>query len=421
MRYVIIGNAIASTGAIEAIRKKDENSEIIVISDEKYFVYSRAVIHEYLADMVTEDLMFYRKKDFYEKNNVTTMLGKKAVKLDIEKKAVILDDGESVKYDKLLIATGGKPFIPPGIENLDKVEYFTFTRWDDADKLRDEVKNSENVVVLGAGLIGLQCADGLLHMGKKTTVIELADTVLPMALDKKASGMILDALTKEGIAFKLNNTIVKINHENGKIKELVLKDGETIPADVLVIAVGVIPRKDLAVDIPMKVDRGIIVNELMETNIPDVYAAGDVAQGKELISGVKMVIPIIPVAYSQGKYAGYNMTGTERVYSGSIPMNSLQFANVPVISYGYVKKDDSDIEELTFFDEDRMIYKRILLENNKMIGALFVGAVDRVGIFRYIIENKLDVSSFKEHLFKDDFDYPYLPKKFRKDMWMQNY
>ena len=420
MRYVLVGNSIAATGAIEAIRKVDKDNEIIVISDEPHFVYTRALIHEYLANMVSEDMMYYRPRDFYEKNGVTAYLGRKAVSVDYDKKIVKLEDGEPVKYDKLLIATGGKPFIPPGIEDLDKIEFFTFTKWEDADKLREAAKDAENIVVLGAGLIGLQCVDGLLHMGKKATVVELADTVLPMALDQKASSIIKDALEKNGVTFYLGNTITKIEHEKGKIKGVILKSGEKIPADILVIAVGVRPRTDIVINTQMGIDRGIVVNELMQTNIPDVYAAGDVAQAKEIITGIKMVIPIIPVAYSHGKYAGFNMAGVEREFPGGLSMNSLQFSGIPIISYGFIKPPEG-AEELKYFDPDRMIYKRLLIQNNRLVGALFVRAIDRVGIYRYIIEKKLDVSSFKKYLLQDDFDYPYLPKNYRLQMWRQPY
>ncbi len=420
MRYVLVGNSIAATGAIEAIRRVDKDNEIVVISDEPHFVYTRALIHEYLASMVTEDMMYYRPRDFYEKNGVTPLLGRKAVSVDFEKKEVKLEDGEEIKYDKLLLATGGKPFIPPGIEDLAKIRYFTFTKWKDADELREAVADAENIVVLGAGLIGLQCVDGLLHMGKRATVVELADTILPMALDRKASDIIKDALEKEGVKFYLNNTITKVYHRNGELKEVQLKSGERLPADILVIAVGVRPRTDIVMDTKIEIDRGIVVNELMETNIPDVYAAGDVAQGKEIITGIKMVIPIIPVAYAHGKYAGFNMAGEERVFPGALSMNSLQFANIPVISYGFIKPPEGS-EELTYFDPDRLIYKRILIQNDRIVGALFLRAVDRVGIFRYLIERKLDVTSFKEHLLKDDFDYPYLPKKYRLEMWREPY
>ena len=420
MRYILVGNSIAATAAIESIRKVDFDSEIIVISDEPHFVYTRALIHEYLADMVTEDMMYYRPRDFYEKNHVTAYLGRKAVSIDFDKKVVKLEDGEPVKYDKLLLATGGKPFIPPGIENLEKVDYLTFTKWEDADRLRESAKDAENIVVLGAGLIGLQCVDGLLHMGKRATVVELADTILPMALNKGSSTIIKEAMEKDGVNFYLGNTIAKVEYERGKIKGVVLKSGDRLPADLLVVAVGVRPRTDLVIESRMDVDRGIVVNELMETSIPDVYAAGDVAQAREIITGIKMVIPIIPVAYSQGKHAGLNMAGSERVYPGGLVMNSLQFSNIPVISYGFIKVPE-DAEELTYFDPDRRIYKRLIIQNDRLIGALFLRAIDRVGIYRYLIEKKLDVSSFKKYLLQDDFDYPYLPRKYRLEMWRMQY
>ncbi len=411
-KYVIIGNSAAAVGAIEGIRSCDKDGEITVISNESYHAYSRPLISYFLARQVDTSKMFYRDKDFYRKNKVKTMLGKKAVALDFEKKVVSLEDKQEVGYDKLLIATGGNPFVPP-LRGLDKDNIFTFTTWDDAKKLDKLVDKIEKVVVIGGGLIGMKATEALKARGLKVVVVELADRVLSLALDKKASDMVEERLKDVGIEVITDNTVTEITGPGRKVEGVLLKDGSAVDCDAVIVAIGVKPNTELVGGTEIDVNRGIVVDENMQTNVPGVYAAGDVAEAPELLSEEKRVIPIWPGAYSQGNVAGHHMAGGEKEYLGALPMNSIEFFGLPTISVGMSNAGGKDFEVLSKYDPKEKSYKRIVLKDDVMVGALFIGAVDRAGIYTGLIKEKADVKNFKEELLSDNFGYVSFPKKLR--------
>ena len=414
MNHVIIGNSFAALFAIEAIRRTDQDAEITVISREPQHVYSRAMIHEMLAGMVREPMVYLRDWDFYKRMRVRTMLGRTVTKINPGLQTVSTEEDET-PYDRLLIATGGKPFVPP-LNGLQDITYHSFITLEDAKKLKAACENRRNAVVLGAGLIGLQCAEALRHMGLDVAVVEMADTVLPMALDTESSQTIAKELADEGITVHTGDTIDLIISNDGHPTECKLRSGGTVPCDLLVIAVGVRPNIDLAKDAGITTDRGIVVNEHMETSAEHIYAAGDCAQGPEIVTGITMPIPVIPVASTQGMIAGYNMAEKRRRYDGALALNAMQFGGVQVISYGFVK-DERDGEVLKYVDPPRKIYRKVIIKNGRITGAIFVKDVDRAGIFRHLMEKRIDVTPFKEHLLSPHFGVAHLPAEIRADMF----
>ena len=414
MNYVIIGNSFAGMFAAETIRKCDSEGDVRIVSREPQHVYSRAMIHEMLADMVTEPMVYLRDWDFYEKLRIRSLLGKAATSIDADAKTVAVD-GADIPYDKLLIAVGARPFIPP-MDGLDAVEHHTFTTLDEARQLKDATAGRRHAVVLGAGLIGLQCAEALVHVGLHPTVVEMAETVLPMASDEAASAIILSELQAQGMENRTGNTIQEVSELHGRPTECKLRSGETIPCDLLVVAVGVRPDVSLAETAGITCDRGIVVNERMETNVPDIYAAGDCASGPEIVTGLNMALPTIPIASTHGVIAGYNMAGCEKIYRGGVPLNALQFGRVQIVSFGFVK-DEADAEVFTAADPSQSMYKKVIIKDGLITGALFVKDIDRTGIFRHLMEYKVDVSSFKDHLMSPDFGVGHLPRPVRDAMF----
>jgi NAD(P)H-nitrite reductase large subunit len=415
MKYVIIGNSFAGLFAAETIRKTDSEGEIWIVSRERQHVYSRAMIHEMLSGVVTEPMVYLRDWDFYTSNRVHALLGREVTGIDPSAKTIRLDDEEDLPYDRLLIATGSRPFVPP-IEGLDEVDFNTFTTLEEAKALKEATIGKKDAVVLGAGLIGLQCAEALAHLGLNVTVVEMADMVLPQALDVPSSKIISRDLEAEGLQLRLGNTIEHIHSDGRQPTACSLKSGEHVPCDVLVIAVGVRSNIDIAKDADIVVDRGIVVNSRMETNIEDIYSAGDCAQGPEILSGMTMTIPVIPVASTHGMIAGYNMAGVNRVYGGGLSLNALQFGGTSIVSYGFIK-DETDGEVISVGDESSEVYKKIIIKDGKITGAVFVRDIERVGLFRHLIENRIDVTSFKEHLFAPDFGVGHLPEVERARMF----
>ncbi len=411
MSYVIIGNSVAAIGAIEAIRKVDKEINITVISDEKYPVYSRPLISEFLAGQVKEEMMGYREPGFYERNGVTTKLGKRVVAIDPAKKSVKLNNGEEVAYGKLLIATGGTPFIPP-MKGLDKERIFTFIKLDDAKQIDALVPELDHVVVIGAGLIGLKAAESLHHRGVKVTVVELADRVMAAVLDVDAGGIVQSALEKAGINIVTENTVEEIL--GGKAANGVrLKDGREIKCDAVIIAIGVIPNAAFAKESGVEVNRGIVADNHMMTNLPDVYAAGDVTEGPDYLNGGNRVIPIWPNAYIQGKIAGLNMAGVEREFVGGLAMNSIELFGVPVITAGLSNIDSDDLEVLIKIENGN--YRKIVLRGSTIVGAVFVGKIDRAGIITGLIRDQIDISSMRNRLLADNFGYIDFPVELRKE------
>jgi len=416
MRYVIVGNSFAATFAVEAIRRYDRGGQITIVGEEKDRLYSRAMIHEYLAGLAEERLVYLRDEDFHRMHDVRLLTGRRATAIDVEHKYLLLDEGaEKLKYDKLLIATGARPFIPPGLEqrrNFDDV--YTFTTLADARRIRSATERANNIVVLGAGLIGLQCAEALAHLGKHVAVVELAPRVLPTVLDEAAAAMVQQQLEQQNITFHLSQTIAGFLGSGRKLRGLQLKSGQKIPCELLVIAVGVRPNVEFLKDSGIEIDRGIIVDAQMQTNVKGIYAAGDCAQAEELTTGTKMVLPTIPIASQQGSVAGTNMAGVQRRYRGGIAMNCLQFGTLQIISYGLPQQDG---EEVKGHDPRRGVYKRFILRDGKLVSAILVRAIDRAGIYRYLIERRINIAPLKQLLLRDDFGFIHLPRSLRDELF----
>ncbi|MEN2984146.1 MAG: FAD-dependent oxidoreductase [Dictyoglomaceae bacterium] len=412
MRHVIIGNSIAGAGCIEGIRKISQEDEIIVISDEPYHIYSRPLISYWLSGKIPTEKIYYRPLDYYEKNKVKTILGKKAIKVDFENQKVILEDNQEVEYDKLLIATGGKPFIPP-IKGYPKENVFTFIKFDDVRKIDKELKTNMETVVVGAGLSGLKAVEALIKRGCKVKVVELANKILGSILDDFSAKKVKDYLEEKGIEFYLENSVVEILGKN-KAERIILQKGEELKADILIIAIGVIPNIDIFRDTPLNIRKGILVNERMETNINNVYAAGDVVESLDLITGNQRVIPILPNAYTQGRIAGINMAGGEAMYDGSFPINSIGFFDIHIMTGG-INNPQENTEILEKWEEDTKIYKKIYIDDNKITGFIFINSFDRTGIIVDLMRKKVNISEIKHKILSDSFGLLDFPREFRRE------
>lgn len=420
MRYVLIGHSFASTFAVETIRKIDRAGSITVIGDEPHRLYSRAMLHEFLARMVKDELCWLRRPNWAEQHGVDLLTGTRAVRLDPTNQVVECDNGRKVPYDRLLIACGGKPFVPPGIAGYGQFkQVYNFTQMSDALDLQTIGDAGGAVAVLGAGLIGLQCAEGLRHLGCKVHVVELADMVLPLAVDRTAAAIVGRTLTEEGITLHLSDSITEIGGQGGNVEYVQLKSGPRLPCKAVVIAVGVRPNVGWLEGSGIRIDRGILVDPHMRTNLPGVYAAGDCAQGLEKITGKPMVLATIPVANKQGLVAGYNMAGVPKAYEGEIPLNALQFGTIQVVSYGFVQ-ETPEHEVLSLLDEGKRIYRKVVLKDNRITGALLLRAIDQAGLYRQLINKAVDVSSIRERLTALDFGIGDLTPEMREELFARS-
>ena len=418
MNYVIIGNSVAAVGAIRGIRKVDQQGHITVLSRENHTAYGRPLISYLLGGTVTEKRMPYLPADFYEKNRVNLLLGAEVVAVESALSRVVLAGGETIPYDKLLIATGGDPFVPP-IEGMNgKEKVFTFTTWDDAAKLKGMAYDINKVVVIGGGLIGLKAAEGLNQLDKQVTIVELADRILSAAFDRTAGRIVAKKMKANGIEVVTEDTVVRIDGEGTEITGVTLKSGDFIPCDTVIVAIGVRPAAGFLKGSGVEVNRGVVVSDSMETSVAGIFSAGDVAEARDFFSGNKNPMPIWPDAYIQGDVAGISMAGGEKGYQGGLAMNSIELFKVPTISMGITNPEPGPrYEVLTYQNLEKYEYRKIVLENGVLVGVVMVSNVDRAGIFAGIIRDKVAVAPFKEHLLAPDFGFVHLPKEIRNSLF----
>lgn len=410
-RYLIIGNSAGGIGAIEAIRLVDKEGSIVIVSDEMYPVYSRPLISEHLAGERKLEGILYRSEDFYRQNQVQTVFGKRAVRLDLDLCEIELEDEKKVFYEKLLLATGGTPIVPP-MEGLDKKGVFTFTTLDDAKGIAEKLSNgAKKAVVIGGGLIGISVTDALRKCGVEVTIVELMDRILGAVLDEEASQMAKETVEDAGVVFRTGHTVKKIigkDDEDVIVGGVILDDGEYIKCDLVIVAIGVIPRIDLTKDTGINVNRGILVERHMATNIPNVYACGDVAESYDFIYKGDRIIPIWPNAYIGGRIAGYNMAGKEAEYPGGTAMNSLKYFGLYVSSAGMVNAMNDDCEVISH--RDNGLYQKFVIRDDKLVGMVLVRDIERAGIFYGLMRDGVDVSGFKDSFISDKFGLVNLPE-----------
>lgn len=385
-QYVVIGNGVATSGCIEGIRSVDHDHKIIVVSEERYEVYCRPLISYYLEGKTDLERMKYRSSDYYEKMGCEVIYGKKAVKIDSALKEVVLDDGTRIPYTAVCVATGSSPFVPAfdGIESVKNK--FSFMTIEDTLAIESAVTEQSKVFIVGAGLIGLKCAEGLKNRVKSVTVCDLSDHILSSILDCDAANMMQRHMESHGIQFLLGDSAASFEQNR-----VVMKSGKTVDFDVLILAVGVRANTSLIGDIGGEVNRGIIVNQHMETSIADLYAAGDCTEGDDISCGEKRVLAILPNAYMQGWCAGVNMAGGSETFDQAIPMNSIGFFGLHAMTAGsyFLKEETAEIYE----EKTETTLKKLFIRNGVLTGYILIGTTDRAGIYTACIREKTPLDS----------------------------
>ncbi|MFW6115078.1 MAG: NAD(P)/FAD-dependent oxidoreductase [Thermodesulfobacteriota bacterium] len=421
IRHLIIGNSAAAVNCIEAIRGVDTANAITVVSDEESLNYSRPLLSYCLGGRIDKEKLPFVGRDFYEKRGVNLILGKRAADLNVSEKHVTLDDGTSLSYDGCLLSVGGVSIVPPigGLHNT--VEgVFSFLTVKEIQALVDYIERNEikEAVVLGGGLIGLKVVEGLLERGLKPTVVELADRILANTFDQDASGILEKRLAEAGCTVIKGDTIQGIDTRQGRLTRVLLRNSnEVLDTSLLIIAVGVRPNLELVRGTPVKTDRGILIDQCMRTNIQDVYAAGDCAQGIDLLHKTKEVIAIWPVAARQGRIAGLNMCGIRKEYTGLFPMNSVQICDIPTISFGVTNPpEEIGYEILRRVSQETGSYKKIVLKDGRVVGTILIRSIERAGVYGMLIREGVEVHDFKDQLLREDFGLLVLPKDFRKHL-----
>lgn len=410
MTHVIIGNSAAAVGAVEGIRQLDKESPVILITEEPHHTYSRPLISYLLSGKVTAEKMAYRPEDFYVKNHITTMFGRKAAAVDINAKAVILEDGGRVTYGTLLIATGSKPAALK-LPGIDSESIFPFYTMKDAFALKQFIRDGMKAVVLGAGLTALKAAEALTTSGVETTLV-VRSRILRNFLDPGATEKLSLHLSENGLHLAIGSEPVGITGENNGLS-VRLTDGRILACDFVVSAVGIEPNKELIEGVQIATEHGILVDQALRTNVPGIYAAGDVAQGLDLLTGCQRVIPLLPVAYAQGEAAGRNMAGGNAVYAG-MNMNAISFFGLPLISAGVIHEEPADEVYLQKSQTGKM-YRKLVIRQNRVVGYVLVEQIDRAGLLTWLIREKVNITGFKATLIDGSFNHACLPPKLRRE------
>ena len=380
-RFVIIGGSIAGINCVEGIRSVDPDGEITVVSGEKVSNYGRPLISNYLEGKTDWEHMRYRGADFYERNRVRVLHGITAEQIKPTEKTMSLSNGETLPYDALCVCTGSSPFVPD-FDGLKTVKNrFSFTTMADAVNLETLVDKSSKVLIIGAGFIGLKCAEGLAGRAGEITVCDLAPHAMSASLDEDSAPILERHLEQNGIQLLLGDTAERFDKNVAY-----LKSGKTVPFDVLVIAIGVRPNTALVREAGGSVNRGILVGETMKTSLPDVWAAGDCVECTEITTGETGVLAILPNAAMQGRCAGINMAGGSAVFDRGMKMNSIGFFGLHIMSAGSCT--DNAYAEIT-----ETGCKKLFVKDGVLTGFILVGDVRRAGIYTSLIRNRTPLDS----------------------------
>lgn len=389
MRYVIIGGSAAAIGCIEGVRSVDKTGEIILITGETEWNYSRPLISYLLEGKTTRDKMWCRPDSFFTRNGVTVKAGVLATTLDAGDRTVRLSTGERLAYDRLLAVTGSRPFVPPipGLETVERT--FCFQTLSDASALAEALRPESRVLILGAGLTGVKCAEGIRGLCVQIAIADLAPRVLPAVLDDTAAAMVQARMEEKGVRFYLNDSAAAFRGNTAR-----LQSGTELEFDVLVTAVGVRPNTQLVADAGGAVDRGILVDGRCATTLPDVYAAGDCAQGYDAVSGEKRMLPLWPNAMLQGETAGINMAGGRADYTQGIALNASGVFGLHMVTAG-------SYEGESFTVQRDGSYKRLVTADGVLKGVIMVGDVSRAGIYTDLIRKKKPLSEIDFDLIRE--------------------
>lgn len=415
-KYLIVGNSVAAIAAVSGIREVDEDGAITLVAREPQHTYSRPLITYLLGGKVGPEQMHYRPLDWYEQMGVQARLGIEVTHVDPEAHTVHTADGDEIGYERLLIAVGGRPIVPADVQGVDAEGVFTFTTWADADAIGAFIDEQgiDSAVVVGGGLIGLKSVEALLALGIRTTVVELADRMLSATFDQTASRLAQRRLAQAGVEVHCNTTVSSIIKRGGQVAGVRLSDGGEVECGLVIFAIGVLPETAIVEGTSIEVDRGIVVDDQMRTSAPNIFAAGDVAQARELLCGEKRCIAIFPNAYRQGAVAGRNLAGAGDRFAGGLVMNSVTVVDLPTISVGVTQALDDGYDELVDLDEAAGVYRKIVLRGDRIVGAVFVSAIDRAGIITGLIREQIDVSGIRELLLTEEFGLISLPVEYRK-------
>ncbi len=402
MRYLIIGASAAGSSAAETLRRYDTKAQITVVSDES-LTYSKPLLSYYLAGKLGEEQLCFRPRDFYERSGIEKIHGR-AVGLQPEKSTVELSDGRKLQYDKLLLATGAAPRFPK-VEGIERDGVFGLRKLQDAQGILARLPKAKRAVVLGGGLVGLKAAEALTKRGLSVTVLIDSPHVLSQMLDESAARIFERIFEQNGVVIRTRAKPVAVLGTKNQIEGVQLASGEVFPCDVVVVGKGVDPSLELLEGTQIRREYGVLVDDYLCTSVENIYAAGDVAQARDVLRGEPWINALWPCAVEQGRIAALNMLGRNIAYRGSMRMNSVQFFDVPVISAGLAVLTPGPLGGRPGEHDETLesrpapgIYRKIFLKDDTIVGFVLVGDVEAAGVLRILMERRVNIAPIKEEL-----------------------
>ncbi|MDI6812489.1 MAG: FAD-dependent oxidoreductase [Deltaproteobacteria bacterium] len=394
--YIIIGNGVAGNAAAESIRRHDREGVIHIFTREHVPFYYVPALPDYVAGEKEADKIIIHKASWYDEHKIELHLGTVVTAVDPQQKIVTTAEGDQFRYDKLLLATGSYSFVPP-IRGADLPGVMTLRTMADAEAIKDRARDAKQVVLIGGGLLGLEAGNGLRKIGLKVTVVEFFPRLLPRQMDVPGAAMLQRRLEEMGFTFYLGAKTREIAKEGDRLQVL-LEGGPSLPADMVLISAGVRPELALAKALGLEIDKGVKVDDHMRTGLPDIYAAGDLIEHRGRFYG------IWPAAQEQGRVAGANMAGQSAVYEGTVPSNMLKVVGIDLLSAGEIDAEGR-MEALVLQDEAKKIYRKVVLQDNVIVGAILLGDIRGGKEIQAAIKAKKDVSLLKDQLARPDFDF----------------
>jgi NAD(P)H-nitrite reductase large subunit len=404
-RHLIIGGGTAGMNAIRTIREEEgERSAITLVSAEK--PYSRMVLPYYLDRSIAESHVYTATAKVLAGWGVTTHVGKRATALDTTKNVCTLDDGTTVEYDDCLIATGSSAVRAP-VPGADGASVHSFWTLDQARGVLAQIQPGGHVVMVGAGFIAFTILNSILSLGAKLTIVEVAPRILPRMIDDTGAKLVEGWLTKHGVAIRAGAKLASIDDAKGR-KRLKFAAGGDLVADVVIMATGIRTNLEWLKGAGVKTNQGIVVDDRLRSSVPNVYAAGDVAEGPDLISRANAVHAIEPTAQEHGRVVGANMAGKDVRYRGSLIINIVEVCHLDVASFG--AWDDAQAETASGVKPDRPAYRKLLWRGDRLTGAIILGpssdiwTTNDVGMLKGLIQSGVSLGRWKAHLKNNPFD-----------------
>lgn len=395
-RYVIIGNGVAGTTAAENIRELDKDGKIDIFTDESTLFYTRIRLPEYIAGKVKEEKLVLRKPEWYLEKNIEVHLEESVIDIEPRKKVIYTVKQTTCPYDRLLLATGSRSFVPP-IKGVDKGGVLTLKSLKDARLIRDYATGVKKAVLIGGGVLGLEAGNGLRQLGLEVTVVEFFPRLLPRQMDVSGAELLKKKMEAMGFSFYLGAKSREILGDK-RAEGLLLEGGQVIPADLVLVSAGVRPNLDLPKKLGLEVDKGVLVNDRLETQVPEVYAAGDLIQHRGIFYG------IWPASETQGQIAGMIMAGGSAAYEGTVISNRLKVVDIDLVSSGDIDVDGK-LEGLVTEDEREFIYRKLVLKDDIVVGCILLGDVSGNSEILHAIETKKSVKALREDLLSGRFNF----------------